>query len=475
VVDDLQVPGRWPLFCDESELQTKLQSTIRANLRLGPDIGSDPTVEDKGVKTIAEITQNRLQSRGDIIVFSAQDTATGCDKPAVSSRREGISINYPNWLSELVLGNLFKPGTFMDGADTTELLLTHDRITAVSLPKGASLTSSQRQLLPKLLQHIGACLPVTYTKGEFRTSCLDTSVEGETSPRLYFPAFNVTRVDTSHAVPWRDPVHVIVCMFKLKDPTTTVLPPGYFPALKVYIVGLYHGSNLILPYQNGMALEVARGLRVIVRGGKDDTSFTLEVEVDVDGTGVCTVSAWDEMLRVRATVVIDAGWLKNVPLDEYGVHPKRRNAIGRPISELARLAQAGKLRPEDEPFYFGAGRVDGLNGIVEAGFARMDDKLDALAALAKTGFTTLSAHVKMSVEAVQRAEAGNKVVLEWLLCVLAMASGENDALAHVDQVADVEALLWGKRAQQFLADHTARAKCGADPLRSAAEHKGGRS
>jgi hypothetical protein len=272
-------------------------------------------------------------------------------------------------------------------------------------------------------------------------------------------------------------VHVIVRIFKLQDPTTTVLPPGYFPALKVHIVSLYHGSNLIQLYQNGLALEMARWLRVIVRGGTNDTSFTLEVEARADRSGECTVSAWEEMQKVRALVVSDAGWLKNVPLDEYGVHPERRQAIARPISELASLAQAGKLCAEDEPFYFGAGRVDVVNrlkGIVEAGFARMDDKLDALSALAKTGFTTLSAHVKMSVEAAQRAEAGNKVVLESLLRVLAKAPLENDAGADAgDQEGDVEAQLWAERAQQFLAEHTARLQTAelaqADQLRSMKE------
>jgi hypothetical protein len=476
VVNDLQVPGRWPLFCDECELQTKLQATIRDNLRLDPVLDSDPAVEDKVISTVAEIAQDRLQARGDIIVFNAQNATKSPGQQAESEKTSHrISINHPNWLSEQVLGDLFKPATFTDGTGVRDILLTHDRITDVSLPKGASLTPSQRQLLPKLLQHIGACLPVTYVDGAFRTIDTDAGAGDETPPQHYFPAFNVTRMDALHAVPWKDPVHVIVRVFKLKDPTTTVLPPGYFPALKVHIVSLYHGSNLIQLYQNGMALEMARGLRVIVRGGTDDTSFTLEVEVEADSSGECTVSAWEEMLKVRALVVKDAGWLKNVPLDEYGVHPKRRQAIARPISELALLAQAGKLCAEDEPFYFGAGRVDVMNrlkGIVEAGFARMDDKLDALAALAKTGFTTLSAHVAMSVEAAERAEAGNKVVLESLLRVLAKAPRDNDAHAD-DRDADVEAELWAERAQQFLSEQTARLQTAeltqADQLRGMKE------
>jgi hypothetical protein len=478
VVDDLQVPGRWPLFCDESELHTRLKAAVRASIRLPIELDSDPAVKEKMVSTVADITQDRLQSRGDIIVFSVSNKEKHSGQAVrTENPRTGISINHPNWLSEQVLGDLFKPATFTDGAGVRDILLTHDRITDVSLPKGASLTPSQRQLLPKLLQHIGACLPVTYADGAFRTIDTDAVTEGGAPPKHYFPAFNVTRMDASHAVPWKDPVHVIVRMFKLKDPATTVLPPGYFPALKVHIVSLYHGSNLIQLYQNGMALEMARGLRVILRGGTDDTSFTLEVEAKADRNGECTVSAWEEMLKVRALVVQDAGWLKNVPLDEYGVHPERRQAIPRPISELAPLAQAGMLCAEDEPFYFGAGCADVLNrlkSIVEAGFARMDDKLDALAALAKTGFTTLSAHVKMSVEAAQRAEAGNKVVLESLLRVLAKAPRAHDTSADGgDQEGDVEAELWAERAQQFLTEHTARLQTveltQADQLRSMKE------
>jgi hypothetical protein len=382
VVDDLLVPGRWPLFCEESELQTKLQATIRASLRLDPVLDSDPAVKDKVLSTVAEIAQDRLQARGDIIVFTTQNATKSSEKPAGSPQTSPrISINHPNWLSEQVLGDLFKPDTFTDGAGVRDILLTHDRITAVSLPAGASLTPSQRQLLPKLLQHIGACLPVTYADGAFRTVDTDTDTEDGTPPQHYFPAFNVTRMDATHALPWRDPVHVIVRMFKLKDPTTTVLPPGYFPALKVHIVSLYHGSNLIQLYHNGMALEMARGLRVIVRGGTDDTSFTLEVEAKADRSGECTVSAWEEMLKVRALVVKDAGWLKNVPLDEYGVHPERRQAIARPVSELDPLAQAGKLCPEDEPFYFGLGKADALASLRElvlTGFTRVERKLQQL-------------------------------------------------------------------------------------------------
>jgi hypothetical protein len=383
VVDDLQVPGRWPLFCDESELHSRLKAAVKANTGLPAELARNPVVRDKVITTVADITQDRLQALGDIIVFSTHKKEKHSSHAGQSDTRNGISINHPNWLSEQVLGDLFKPDTFVDGAGVRDILLTHDRITAVSLPAGASLTPSQRQLLPKLLQHIGACLPVTYADGAFHTIDTDVDADGGTCPRHYFPAFNVTRMDASHAVPWRDAVHVIVRLFKLKDPTTTVLPPGYFPALKVHIVSLYHGSNLIQLYQNGMALEMARGLRVTVRGGTDDTSFTLEVETRADRSGECTASAWEEMLKVRAVVVSDAGWLKNVPLDEYGVHPDRRQAIVRPISELAQLARAGKLFPENAPFYFGLGKADALANLRElmmAGFTKFERELQKLRA-----------------------------------------------------------------------------------------------
>jgi hypothetical protein len=457
VVNDLQVPGRWPLFCDESELHKRLQAAIRANIRLLVEVTSDPAVKDKVISTVAEITQDRLQARGDIIVFTAQNPTNSTGQlPESQKTLHRISINHPNWLSEQVLGDLFKPDTFTDGAGVRDILLTHERITSVSLPAGASLTPSQRQLIPKLLQHIGACLPVTYADGQFRTIDTDADAGGETPPQHYFPAFNVTRMDGSHAVPWKDPVHVIVRRFKLKDPTTSVLPPGYFPALKVHIVSLYHGSNLIQLYQNGMALEMARGLRVIVRGGADDTSFTLEVEARADRSGECTVSAWEEMLKVRALVVSDAGWLKNVPLNEYGVHPERRQANTRPISELAPLAQAGKLYAEDEPFYFGAGRVDVLNrlkGIVEAGFARMDRKQDRhhdevvirLEALTDR-VSALCVNTEAAEEALQRAEemgAASQEQLASLIEVLTAAlpavvpavTTEGRAVAAVREVA----------------------------------------
>jgi hypothetical protein len=462
VLDDMAVKGNWPLCCEESFLQEKLQTVVRAKVAFSVDVENDQTVKDKVVCSIAEIIQDRLQSRGDIIIFSVQrhgkdsNDATGSEKAV---RR--ISINHPNWLSEQVLGDLFKPDAFHGGAAAVrDILLTHDRIANVPLPDGTVLTDAQRQLLPKLLQHIGACLPVTCENGEFRTIDTDTDAGHADPPRHYFPAFNVTRMDATHAVPLKDPVHVIVRHFKLRDPSTTMLPPGYFPALKVHIVGLYHGSNRVWLYQNGMELKMSHGLRVIVRGNDDDTSFTLEVETKADSSGECTAGAWEEMQRIRAVVVSDAGcWLKNVPLNEFGLHPEDRLAKGRPICELEPLAQTGKLSKEDEPFYFGDGRVDVLT-VVRAGFAKVEGKLDALTSLAETEFTTLSAHVKESVEAAQRTEAGNKAVLVCLLHVLAKAPSTCTAGKAENgtegQDEDVEAQLWAERAQEFLNVHTAR-------------------
>jgi Sec-independent protein translocase protein TatA len=96
---------------------------------------------------------------------------------------------------------------------------------------------------------------------------------------------------------------------------------------------------------------------------------------------------------------------------------------------------------------------------VRAGFAKVEGKLDALTTLAETEFT-LSAHVKESVEAAQRTEAGNKAVLVCLLHVLAKAPSTCTAgkaeNATEGQDEDVEAQLWAERAQEFLRDHTDR-------------------
>jgi hypothetical protein len=467
VLDDMAVEGNWPLCCDEGELRTKVQGVVEDSVTFSEEVESDKAAKGKVLRSIVDITQDGLQSRGDIIIFSVQSHGKDSNDAAGSEKLgKRISINHPNWLSEQVLGDLFKPDAFHGGAAAVrDILLTHDRIANVPLPEGTVLTDAQRQLLPKLLQHIGACLPVTCENGEFRTIDTDTDAGDGAPPRHYFPAFNVTRMDATHAVSWKDPVHVIVRQFKLRDPSTTMLPPGYFPALKVHIVGLYHGSNRVWLYQNGMELKMSHGLRVIVRGNDDDTSFTLEVETKADSSGECTASAWEELQRVRAVVVSDAGsWLKNVPLDEFGLHPEDRLAKGRPICELEPLVQTGQLSKEDEPFYFGDGRVDVLS-VVRAGFAKVEDKLDALAVLAKTEFTTLSAHVKESAEAAQGAEAGNKAVLECLLRVLAKAPStciEGKALNTTErQDEDVETQLWAERAQVFLNIHTVRLQAAA--------------
>jgi hypothetical protein len=77
------------------------------------------------------------------------------------------------------------------------------------------------------------------------------------------------------------------------------------------------------------------------------------------------------MQRIRAVVVSDAGWLNNVPLDEYGVYPEDRLAKGRPRSELEPLAQTGQLSKEDQPLYFGDGRVD-VVAVIRTGFVKME-------------------------------------------------------------------------------------------------------
>jgi hypothetical protein len=112
VVDCLQTPGRWPLCCNESELQSRLQATIRANLRLDPALDSDLLLKDKVIRTVAEITQDMLLSRGDITKVSWQATESLLTGPCAT-------VDRSNWLAQHGLAD-----ALTDGATVSDVYYT---------------------------------------------------------------------------------------------------------------------------------------------------------------------------------------------------------------------------------------------------------------------------------------------------------------------------------------------------------------
>lgn len=343
---DLSLPGKWPLFCTEDDLQTLLGTTIREKHApsFHPDLASNPAATEEVVRTIAGIVQDLLETRRDIALLSLR-----------SGQR--IAIPNPNWLTNELLNGLFRPHDRIVGKGPSELLLTQEQI-ASALPRESfnthrPLSDSLRQLLPDLLVHVGVCIPVVYKNGHLYTDAGDE--EESRSALRYFPALLTPPMGAADAQPHRDPVEVAVRLYRLMDDSTSILPIGYIASLSADIVSLYPTSTLICPYQNGMVLEMANGLRVIVRGSQDSCSFTLEVELTHLFRKLDVPSAFTEMRRLRELIVNTRSWRCSVPLVEYGLHPvHRQDCAGIPVVELERKLQNGNGLTEEEcPFYFG--------------------------------------------------------------------------------------------------------------------------
>jgi hypothetical protein len=482
VLDHKEGSGKWPLFSYESDMQALLREAIDVKYRPSPDTISDSVVADKVVSTIAEITQSRLQSRGDIIVFSAQ------------SKR--ISINRPNWLTEQLLGSIFDPNRAVGRVGLRGSVLTSGEIAAAAMLSAAHENTASAALpavdvdpavFGELLHHIGACIPVTLSQDETHY-IVTTDVHGTTSAEQYFfPAFSNVEMPPPENLCTGPVVERVIRRYKVQDAEAFMVPPGYYPALFVAVASVQpafqsaHAAvgKLLWVYRNGMKLEVEDSYRVVIRGDDGNTSFDLEVEViDSEYPG----TAFDEMSGVRRLIVEAQGWRGNVRLQlvESCVHPRHRDSGPTGVAPVPllpiedKISRGEKLGQLDSLLYHGHRDGRGLTKLkttvgagfarvddkLDAGFARMDAKLDALTVLAEAEFTTLSAHVKESVEAAQGAEAGSKAVLECLLRVLAKApstctKGEAQNGAE-GQDEDVESQLWAERAQEFLNIHTVR-------------------
>jgi hypothetical protein len=471
VLDHKEGSGKWPLFSYESDMQALLREAIAAEHQPPADAISDSAVADKVVRTIVEITQARLQSRGDIIVFSAQ------------SKR--ISINRPNWLTEQLLGSIFDPSRAVGRVGLRGSVLTSLEIAAAAMlsatPENVGNTALPAvnvdpAVFGELLHHIGACIPVTLSQDETHY-IVTTDVHATTSAEQYFfPAFSNVEMPPPENLCTGPVVETVIRRYKVQDAEASMIPPGYYPSLFVAVASAQPAfqsaraatGKLLWVYRNGMKLEVEDSYRVVIRGDAGNTSFDLEVEVmDSEYSG----TAFDEMTIVRGLIVEAEGWRGNVRLQlvESCVHPRHGDSGPTGVAPVPLLPMEDKVNRKqklgqlDSLLYYGHRDGRGLTKLkatVDSGFARVDDKLDNLAALAKTEFTSLSAHVKMSMEATQRAEAGDKAVLEYLLRVLAKApstcmegKAEN---ATEGQDEDVEAQLWAERAQEFLNIHTVR-------------------
>jgi hypothetical protein len=471
VLADMQVKDKWPLFSYESDLQVLLRAAIREKHSPSAALVSDPVVAEEVVRTIAEITQGLLESRRDIVVISVQ----GGDR---------ISINRPNWLTEQLLGSLFDPRRRPDinlavalravqhQGEPTHLLSGADIHRAVE----ATLDAGTRAMLdahfiPKLLQHLGVCIPVVVGSDGFARGV----AEGDdlASVMHWVPAFSTTAMADRHAIVLPNADHVVARQFKLADPEFCIFPPGYFSSLSVDIVSLYNRTNLVQLFQDGMSLRSGDDcFQIVVRRTADEKSFV--VTVATAGTAPGSSLAFDTMQSITKQFILgengnssSSSWRGNVQVREFGLHPTRlTEAGGIPLEALLERLRDPQQRGENLAFYCGLERhrergllVPCLLQEVLARLAAVDCKLDQqhgevvsrLDTLAD-GVSALCVSAEAAEEALQRAEgmgAASQEQLASLIEVLSTALPATDPEATTDG-SDAPAV---KAVVQSLAQH----------------------
>jgi hypothetical protein len=479
VLADMQVKDKWPLFSYESDLQALLRAAIREKHSPSAALVSDPAVAEEVVRTIAEITQGLLESRRDVVVISVQGGGR-------------ISINRPNWLTEQLLGSLFDPRRRPDinkaaalravqhQGEPTHLLSGADIHRAVE----ATLDASTRAMLdahfiPKLLQHLGVCIPVVVGSDGFARGV----AEGDDLAHVmhWVPAFSTTAMADKHAAVLPNADHVVARQFKLADPEFCMFPPGYFSSLSVDIVSLYNRTNLVQLFQDGMSLSSGDdNFQIVVRRTADEKSFV--VTVATAGTEPGSSLAFDTMQTITKQFILgenggsSSSWRSNVQVREFGLHPTRLTEAGSiPLEALLERLRDPQQRGENLAFYCGLERhrergllVPCLLQEVLARLAAVDRKLDQqhsevvsrLEALAD-GVSALCVSAEKAEEALQRAEGMGAASQEQLASLIEVLTAGLPAEGSdaTEEGSDAPAV---SKVAQLLAQHR-------DQLRSAAQ------
>jgi hypothetical protein len=374
VLDHKERSGKWPLFSYESGMQVLLREAIDAKHRPSQSLISDSAVADDVVRAIAQITQARLQSRGDIIVFSAarKKDGTVCTTVAESEQStERISINRPNWLTEQLLGRIFDPNAPVRGEGLRGNLLSCKEIAAAGQLSETPCAASAQEAVEvdaavfgKLLHHIGACIPVTISADETHYIVTKADDVADTDEQYFFPAFSRAEMPPRETLYPATAFERVIRRYTVADPELSMIPPGYYAALFVAVASARPVSELQLfapadklmwVYKNGMVLEVDASYRIIIRGDEHNTSFDLEVEViDSEYPG----AAFWEMCNVRRLIAEADGWRGNVRLHlvESCVHPHHRDGGAAPklLSLLEdRVSRGEMLGRSDSLFLYG--------------------------------------------------------------------------------------------------------------------------
>jgi hypothetical protein len=344
----MQAESSWPTFCPESEVKKRLFEELDSIYRPSADLLSDNALANQVVDTIVDITQSQLESRRDIVMLPVQGG-------------ERISINRPNWLTKELLGSLFTPKGLdapMTADDVPQYVWTAEQIGQAAVKSSKMVQYMECTLQPamyaKLLTSIGVCIPIA-------RRCLDDgsyswTTVGENQDlagvEFYFPALYEELMPLDKGGRTSNAAAYVTRRYKVKNPTVSMIPPGYYAALFAEVVGLYPTSNLIWLYKNGMVLEMADGPRIVVRGSSDDTSF--DVDVEIADPSYDLSSAFEELEKVRQLVVASTvEWRRNVTLVEIGLHPDHRDRTMY-IAELQeKVVRKEKIAKEHRAFYYG--------------------------------------------------------------------------------------------------------------------------
>jgi hypothetical protein len=375
-----------------------------------PSVSNFPeqSVRNDIVRTIAHITQGMLESRRDIVVFKVHSG-------------ERVAINFPNWLTEKLLGSLFDPrrrvrvneaaavSASTGAADPTHLLSATDIDKAVK----ANLDATTRAMLdakfiPKLLQHVGVCIPVVLgTNGLARGVADGVDLSRVTH---WFPAFSTTLMKDSDGILLKDYDHIVARQFMLANPEFCIFPPGYFSSLFVSIVGLHDQAHLVQLYQDGMELcSGSENFQIVVRRCADSVSFV--VTVATRGTPPGSSLAFDTMQSITQLIFGPGSWRRNVQVQECGLHPtKLLKSAAIPVEYLLPRLKDPALREVSLPFYFGMERR-GPDRMVALQLEAVLAKLDAADKRAEerhaevvSGLDSLSAQVIAQHNVVARVE-----------------------------------------------------------------------
>jgi hypothetical protein len=472
VLADMQVKDKWPLFSYESDLQALLRAAIHEKHSPSAALVSYPAVAEEVVRTIAEIMQGLLESRRDIVVISVQGGGR-------------ISINRPNWLTEQLLGSLFDPRKRPDINQAAALRAVQHQGEPTHLLSGAdihraveaTLDASTRAMLdahfiPKLLQHLGVCIPVVVGSNGFARGV----AEGDDLARVmhWVPAFSTTAMADKHAIVLPNADHVVARQFKLADPEFCLFPPGYFSSLSVDIVSLYNRTNLVQLFEDGMCLRSGDdSFQIVVRRTVDEKSFV--VTVATAGTAPDSSLAFDTMQTITKQFILgengnsSSSWRGNVQVREFGLHPTLLTEAGAiPLEAVLERLLDPQQRGENLAFYCGLerhrerGLVPCLLQEVLARLAAVDRKLDQqhgevvsrLEALAD-GVSALCVRAEAAEEALQRAEGMGAASQEQLASLIEVLSAALPAAGPEAATEGSDAPAVGKVAQS-LAQHRDR-------------------